>query len=240
MKAIKANTKSGNGLSPVQRVQAVTMEEYLHDLYECNKRRMTFKQAFSALGMVDKNKPFKQLNDEETFSALANWAIHKLPIYQSMILRGKDNGAIYQTVIRNCRRQLRVGKLVRVTGPGGTAYDWPEETKYESLDVSIIESSVYRANVINVERGYDLSVVERTQQAQEQADDLVLSEANSPPQEEQNDEEYEEERFQPEEERAVDVTWNIPRIAMRQTDRNCWEVVLTEAERELINEFLDI
>ena len=149
-----------------------------------------------------------------------------------MVLRAKDNGAIYQTVIRNCRRQLRVGKIVRVTGP--------EETTYDSLDVSIIESSICRANVINVERGYDLSVLERTQQAQEQADDLVLSEANSQPQEEQNDDEYEEERLQPEEERAVDVTRNIPRITMRQTDRNCWEVVLTEEERELINEFLDV
>ena len=94
--------------------------------------------------------------------------------------------------------------------------------------------------MINVERGYDLSVLERTQQAQEQADDLVLSEASSQPQEEQNDDEHEEERLQPEEERAVDVTWDIPRITMRQTDRNCWEVVLTEEERELINEFLDV
>jgi len=58
-----------------------------------------------------------------------------------MVLRAKDNGAIYQTVIRNCRRQLRVGKIVRVTGPGGTAYDWPEETTYDSLDVSIMKAA---------------------------------------------------------------------------------------------------
>jgi len=218
-------------------MQVTTKMEYLRRLHECNERRMSFRQAFFALGIVNDNKPLRQLNDEEIFSALANWAIHKLPILHSMILRIKVDGAIYQTVVRRCQRRLRVGKIVRVTGPGGIAYDWPEETKYDSLDVSIIENSVYRANTVNVERGYDLSVRERTQQAQEQADELILEERSQP--EEQADV-HDEERSQSEEEQADDISWDIPRISMRQTERNCWEVVLTEEERELINEFLEI
>ena len=201
--------------------------EYLRRLHECNERRMNFRQAFLSLGIVNDSKPLRQLNDEETFSALANWAIHKLPILHTMILRINVDGAIYQTVVRNSKRQLRVGKIVRVTGPGGIGYDWPEETKYDSLDVSIIENSVYRANIINVERGHDLSVRERTQQAQEQADDIILDISA-------------EERSQPEEEQADEISWDIPRITMRQTERNCWEVVLTKEERELIDEFLEI
>jgi len=34
------------------------------------------------------------------------------------------------------------------------------------------------------------------------------------------------------------VISNIPKIRMRETDENCWEVVLTEEERQLIDEFL--
>jgi len=65
-KAIKIDPKAMKWFVTVQRGQvATTMEEYLNYLHECNARRMTFKQAFSALGMVDKNKPLKQLNDEE-------------------------------------------------------------------------------------------------------------------------------------------------------------------------------
>jgi len=221
----------------VQRVQAATtMEEYLNYLHECNARRMTFKQAFSALGMVNKNKPLKQLNDEKTFSALVNWAIHKLPKLHSMVLR-ITHGAIYQTVLLKSQHKLRVGKLVRVTGPGGIAYDWPASTQYESLDVSIIEDSIHRANVINVEQGHDLSVIERTQQAQEQTDELIMEESS---QEKEQAVEHVEEDLQPEEESSNGVSWNIPKITMRQTEHNCWEVTLTEEERELIDEFLEI
>jgi len=66
---LKANLKPWNSLK-AQSVQAatamdefpdLTMEEYVNYPHECNARRMTFKQAFSALGMADKNKPLKQL-----------------------------------------------------------------------------------------------------------------------------------------------------------------------------------
>jgi len=39
---------------------------------------------------------------------------------------------------------------------------------------------------------------------------------------------------------AAETSWEIPQIRMRQTQENCWEVVLTEEERELIDEFLEI
>jgi len=48
-----------------------------------------------------------------------------------------------------------------------------------------------------------------------------------------------EERSQLEERQLANLSWDIPRISMRQTEQNCWEVVLTEEERELINEFLE-
>jgi len=51
---------------------ATTMEEYLRRLHECNKRRMSFRQAFLSLGIVDDSTPLRQLSDAETFSALAN------------------------------------------------------------------------------------------------------------------------------------------------------------------------
>ena len=42
------------------------------------------------------------------------------------------------------------------------------------------------------------------------------------------------------EEQAAENSWEIPQIRMRQTQENCWEVILTEEERELIDEFLEI
>jgi len=115
--------------------------EHPRKLQECYEKRMSFRKVFISLGMVNENKPLKQLSDEETFSALVNWSIHKLPMWHSMILRISWNGAIYQTILRKSQKYLRMGKIVRVTDPGGIVYDWPEETKYDSLDVSIIESS---------------------------------------------------------------------------------------------------
>jgi len=36
------------------------------------------------------------------------------------------------------------------------------------------------------------------------------------------------------------LEYHISKIMLRQTQENCWEVVLTEEERELIDEFLEI
>ena len=162
---------------------------------------MTFKQAFSALGMIDKNKPLKQLSEEEEFSALANWAIQKLPNRHIMILRMKVNGEIYHTVINNSSRRLRVGRVIKLAGPGAIAYDWPEDIQYESLNVSRIEESAFRANVINIERGCEVNTAGTSRTVEEQ---------------------------------AAENSWEIPQIRMRQTQEKCWEVILTEEEREFI------
>jgi len=241
-KAIKVNLKTRN-FTKVQSMQVatameefpdVTMEEYLNYLYECNARRMSFKQAFSALGMVDKNKPLKQLNDKELFGALTNWAINKLPKMHSMVLR-VNHGAIYQTVLVKSLKNLRVGKLVRVTEPGGVAYDWPETTRYGSLNVSIIAASVHRANVINVEKGVAMNVLERTQQAQEQIDETMIEQFKQEPQESQ----YVEEEIPTEAASTSGMPWSTPKITLRQTEPNCWQVILNKEEQELIDEFLE-
>jgi len=36
------------------------------------------------------------------------------------------------------------------------------------------------------------------------------------------------------EEQAAENSWEIPQIRMRQTQEKCWEVILTEEEREFI------
>jgi len=207
-----------------------TMEEYLNYLEECNARRMGFKQAFGALGMADKNTPFKQLSDKESFSALVNWAIHKMPRLHSMVLRVRY-GAVYQAVIVKSLKNLRVGKLERVAEPGGIAYEWPEATRYDSLEVEIINASVQRANEFNEQRGYDKSILQRTLQAQKEAEEIMSEEC---PQEPQSEEEMEQDEAS-----TSERPWKTPKITLRQDDSNVWQVVLTEEERELINEFLE-
>jgi len=34
------------------------------------------------------------------------------------------------------------------------------------------------------------------------------------------------------------ITSNVPNIRMQENDKDCWEIVLTEEERQLIDEFL--
>ena len=111
--------------------------------------------------------------------------------------------------------------------------NWSQSTKQPSSN----KNGASKKIVINVERGYDLSVKERIQQAPEQADELIREERSQPEEEQANG--HDKERPQSEEKQAGDISWNIPNIAMRQIERNCWEVVLTEEEKELINEFLE-
>jgi len=105
-----------------------------------------------------------------------------------------------------------VGKITRKDYPGAIGYDWPEETVYDSLKVDVITASVMRAEIINVAKmnGKLLSRQEVAEQENPQID------WNSKTQEQS------------------------PQIKLVQTERNCWDAVLTEEERNLIEEFLDV
>ena len=89
--------------------------------------------------------------------------------------------------------------------------------------------------MINVEKGADLSVLERTQQAQEQIDELLIEEFKQEPQESK----YVEEEIPTETASTSVMPWNTPKITLRQTRHNCWQVVLNKEEQELIDEFLE-
>jgi len=47
------------------------------------------------------------------------------------------------------------------------------------------------------------------------------------------------EEIRPEEASTSGEPWTTPKITWEQTALNCWQVVLTEEERELIDEFLE-
>jgi len=187
--------------------------ENLRRLQECNKKKITFKQAFFQYGMAEIDKPLKELNEKEEFSALVNWALNKLPPFHSMDLRQRASGVIYQTSLHKCGRQVRVGKpMVKTDFPGTIVYDWPEEVKYDTLGVDVITRSTLRADIINVAKmkGKLLTAQQVTELANPQ------------------------------------INWNdqpqveTPQIKLVQTERNCWDVVLTEEERNLLSEFLDV
>jgi len=185
----------------------------LRKLQECNKRNITFKQAFFQLGMTEVDKPLRGLNEKEEFSALVNWALNKLPPFHSMDLRQKVNGEIYQTSIHKSGRQIIVGKPTFKTGhPGAILYNWPKEMKYELLDVEAITTSVRRGDIVNVAKMEGRLLTEQQ-----------IAEKENP-----------------------QINWNYqpqeksPQIKLVETERNCWDVVLTEEERNLLGEFLDI
>jgi len=102
--------------------------------------------------------------------------------------------------------------MSKTNHPGAILYDWPEEMKYELLDVETITISEIRADIVNVAK------MEGRLLTAQQITELVNPQ----------------------------IDWNYqpqvkyPQIRLMQTERNCWDVVLTEEERNLIGEFMDI
>jgi len=183
-------------------------------LQECHKRNITFKQAFFNRGMTDDSIPLKQLSAKEEFSTLVNWARHELPKYEDMELRADMEGVIYQTTLHKDQRQIRVGEITKKYGPGAIRYDWLPGTNYYSLDLGEIKASIWRADMIN----------DAKMKGQELTQEMILQHTETQAAEASG---------------AMSVMPRVPSIKMRETEKNCWEVVLTEEERELINEFLE-
>jgi len=69
--------------------------ENLRKLQECKEKITTFRRAFSKFGVTKNDKPLKEMNENEEFSALVNWTINQLPEYEEMDLRYKVDGKLY-------------------------------------------------------------------------------------------------------------------------------------------------
>jgi len=184
-------------------------------LQNCHKRNITFKQAFFTRGMIDDSIPLKQLSAKGEFSALVNWARHELPKYEKMDLRADMEGVVYQTTLYKDDRQIRVGEVARKYGPGAIRYDWLPGTNYYSLTLREIQASMWRADIINdgKMRGQEI-----TQEMMMQHTEMQRGETSG----------------------VMSTISRVPSIRMREMEKNRWEVVLTEEERELIDEFLEI
>jgi len=195
----------------------------LQKLSLCHERKITFKQAFFCKGMSDENAPLKQLKDQEEFSALVNWALHSLVKDEDMILRVKDKGLIYQTILHKTERKIRVGNIKQIYGTGAMRYDWPDGIKYHALSLGEINASAKRADVIN-------DAITNRQ--------AMMHQQEERPRDERQVEMPNEET--PGSSSPQDFLSTIPNIRLRETEPNLWEVVMTEEEKELIAEFLEV
>jgi len=190
----------------------------LQKLQLCHERKITFKQAFFCKGMSDENVPLKQLKDKEEFSALVNWALHSLVKDEDMILRIRKEGLIYETILHKTDWKIRVGRIKQIYGTGAMRYDWPDEVTYHSLFLSEINASAQRADMINA------AIANRQvmlNQQEERQGEMLNKEA-------------------PAGSSSQDFLSTIPSIRLRETEPNLWEVVMTEEEKELIAEFLEV
>ena len=77
-----------------------------------------------------------------------------------------------------------------------------------------------------------MNVLERTSQVQEKIDEAFKQE----PQKSQNVEE----EVSTEASSTSGMPWSTPKITLRQTEPNCWQVILNKEEQELIDEFLEV
>ena len=179
----------------------------------CHERNITFKQAFSNRRMVDDRVQLKNLTAKEEFSALVNWILQEMPRYERMTLRADMEGITYETIVYKDQYKIRMSKIKKC-GPGIIRYDWREGLLYCSLDLREINEGIQRANMIN-ETGMARQQIQQEQVMDISQPELVNGDAE-----------------------IWAITSNIPRIRMRETDTNFWEVVLNEEERQLIDEFL--
>jgi len=190
----------------------------LQKLQLCHERKITFKQAFFCKGMSDESVPLKQLKDKEEFSALVNWALHSLVKDEDMILRIRKEGLIYETILHKTDWKIRVGRIKQIYGIGAMRYNWPDEVTYHSLFLSEINASAQRADMINA------AIANRQvmlNQQEERQGEMLNKEA-------------------PAGSSSQDFLSTIPSIRLRETEPNLWEVVMTEEEKELIAEFLEV
>jgi len=137
------------------------------------RKRIDRRIAFAQFGVTEDDKPLKELNEKEEFSTLVNWAINQLPSFESMDLRHRVNGKLYQTNIHKKAREIVVGKPKEKDNQDeAVTYDWPEHVTYETLDVDVITISMLRADAINVakRKGQYLSEQEVTARVNPQID----------------------------------------------------------------------
>jgi len=119
----------------------------------------------------------------------------------------------YETTVHKDQYKIRVGEI-KTCGPGVIRYDWREGPLYCSLNLWEINEGIQRADIINKAR------IEKQKEQQEPVveghqRELVNVDAE-----------------------ILAITSNVPNIRMQKNDKNCWEIVLTEEERQLIDEFL--
>jgi len=208
--------------------------EMLQLLEQCNKRELTFNQAFYKLGTTKLAKPLQEMSDEETFATLANWIIHKMPCFHSTDLRLRVNGTIYQAAVYKKAKGIRVGKPeVKANIAGSMLYKWEATMTYDKLDVGELTKSIIQADEANQENARRRCFVNTAKIPELLNPTEETTEPESQP--------AAEEVQQLQVEAALVPEVIVPaHISLVQTERNCWEVVLSPDERELLGELLDI
>jgi len=174
--------------------------------------------------MVDDIIPLKQLSAKAEFSALVNWIRHELPKHEDMELRADMEGVTYKTIVHKDQKQIRVGPVTKIYGPGAIRYDWLPGTNFYSLDLGEIKASIRRADLINDAKMMGQEVTQEILLQHGETSKSKTAEATTQDDEISGD---------------MEVIPRIPQIKLRETEKNCWEVVLTEEERDMINEFLE-
>jgi len=127
--------------------------ENLQKLQRCYRKEITFKKTFVKFGVTEDDKPLKEMNQKEEFSALVNWITNKMPENEDVELRYKVEEKLYQNKISKRCRGIRVRKpKIEDENEESITYAWPDFATYENMDVDIITISVVRAKAMNEEK----------------------------------------------------------------------------------------
>ena len=152
-------------------------------------------------------------------------------------------GVTYQTTLHKNQNRIRVSEIVKKYGPGAIRYDWLPGTDYHSLNLDEIETSIKRADLINDAK---MKGQELTQEMILQYEAISSAETTEVMTEDAETSGDKTSSAETTEVITEDIGTSgdmarprVPQIKLRETEKNCWQVVLTEEERELIDEFLE-
>ena len=127
--------------------------EILRMLRDCHKGNSSVKKTFCWVGFSKPSqldKPIKDMNEEEEFSCVMNWIMHKMPQREAVIIRFEVLGHAYQAKIGHNGQRLYVNKpILMPTINKPTFYDWEREETYHTLTADKIRNSTQKADQLN-------------------------------------------------------------------------------------------
>lgn len=118
----------------------------------CSNETEAEQRSHGSIETVEETqtKPPQELSEDETFCYLMNWIIHRMPNTNSVSIRLRAKGKMYQIEFKYTKSQLRVTRPIKkITEGNFILYDWTSKENFMNLTTERISNSMRRADEKN-------------------------------------------------------------------------------------------